>query len=62
MELAEKIELNKKIRLYTGDNSFLLSLKKQLKLSKTLEKVEFGNKMLKILSPKQYLAAKSAFD
>ena len=62
MELAEKIELNKKIRLYTGDNSFLLSLKKQLKLSKTLEKVEFGNKMLKILSSKQYLAAKSAFD
>ena len=62
MELAEKIELNKKIRLYTGDNSILLSLKKQLKLSKTLEKVEFGNKMLKILSPKQYLAAKSAFD
>lgn len=62
MELAEKIELNKKIRLYTGDNSFVLSLKKQLKLSKTLEKVEVGNKMLKILSPKQYLAAKSAFD
>lgn len=62
MELAEKIELNKKIRLYSGDNSFVLSLKKQLKLSKTLEKVEFGNKMLKILSPKQYLAAKSAFD
>lgn len=62
MELAEKIELNKKIRLYTGENSFVLSLKKQLKLSKTLEKVEVGNKMLKILSPKQYLAAKSAFD
>lgn len=62
MELAEKIELNKKIRLYTGENSFVLSLKKQLKLSKTLEKVGAGNKMLKILSLKQYLAAKSAFD
>ena len=55
MEISEKIELNKKIRLYTGDNSFLLSLKKQLKLSKTLEKVEFGNKMLKILGEHYYL-------
>jgi hypothetical protein len=60
MELSEKIELNKKLRSYTGDNSFVLSLQKQLKTSKYLEKIEFGSKMIKVLSEKQYLAAKSA--
>lgn len=60
MELSEKIELNKQLRSYTGDNSFVLSLQKQLKTSKYLEKVEFRGKMVKVLSDKQYLAAKSA--
>jgi hypothetical protein len=60
MELSEKIELNKKLRSYTGDNSFVLSLQKQLKTSKYLDKVELGSKMIKVLSEKQYLAAKSA--
>jgi hypothetical protein len=60
MELSEKIELNKKLRSYTGDNSFVLSLQKQLKTSKYLEKIELGSKMIKVLSEKQYLAAKSA--
>lgn len=60
MELQEKIELNKKLRSYKGDNSFTLSLQKQLKTSKYLEKVEFNGKMVKVLSDKQYLAAKSA--
>ena len=60
MELSEKMELNKQLRSYTGDNSFVLSLQKQLKTSKYLDKVEFGGKMIKVLSEKQYLAAKSA--
>jgi len=62
MELQEKLELNKQIRSYKGDNSFILSLQKQLKTSKYLEKVEVGKRMVKILSDKQYEAAKSALD
>ena len=58
MELEEKIELNKLIRKYAGGNTFLISLQKQLKTSKTLTKVEVGKKMLKILSDKQYDAVK----
>jgi hypothetical protein len=60
MELQEKIDLNKQLRAYKGDNSFVLSLQKQLKNSKYLEKVEVNGKMVKVLSEKQYLAAKSA--
>jgi hypothetical protein len=59
MEIEEKIELNKKIRSYKGDNSSLLSLQKQLKTSKHLQKVEVGKKMVKILSDKQYEVTKS---
>jgi hypothetical protein len=59
MEITEKIELNKKIRKYSGDNSFLLSLQKQLKTNKNLEKVEVGKKLVKILSDKQYEVSKS---
>jgi hypothetical protein len=62
MDISEKIELNKQLRAYKGDNSFVLSLQKQLKTSKYLEKVEVNGKMVKILSEKQYLAAKSALD
>jgi hypothetical protein len=61
MELNEKLELNKQIRQYKGDNSFVLSLQKQLKTNKFLEKVEVGERMIKILSDKQYQAAKTAF-
>lgn len=57
MDLQEKIELNKLIRSYSGDNSFILSLQKQLKSNKYLEKAQIGNKMIKILSDKQYQAA-----
>ena len=56
MELNEKIELNKQIRQYKGDNSFVLSIQKQLKTSKYLNKVEFGKRQVKILSDKQYEA------
>lgn len=59
MEITEKIEINKKIRKYSGTNSFVLSLQKQLKTNKNLEKVEVGKKMIKILSEKQYEVTKS---
>jgi hypothetical protein len=59
MEIQEKLELNKKIRVYDGPNSFILSLQKQLKTSKYLQKVEVGKKTLKILSDKQYESAKT---
>ena len=59
MEIEEKIELNKKIRKYSGDNQFVLSLQKQLKTSKHLQKVEVGKKMVKILSDKQYEVTKT---
>ncbi len=59
MEITEKIELNKKIRKYSGDNSFILSLQKQLKTSKNLPKVEVGKKLVKVLSDKQYEVTKS---
>lgn len=62
MDISEKIELNKKLRSYKGDNSFVLSLQKQLKTSKYLDKVEVNGKMVKVLSDKQYEAAKNALD
>ena len=52
MELEEKIELNKLIRKYDGDNSFIVSLQRALKTSKYLEKVEVGKKTIKVLSDK----------
>lgn len=58
--IEEKIELNKKIKQYTGTNSFLISLQKQLKTSKTLDKEDNGKgKLVKVLSEKQYSVAKS---
>lgn len=57
MNIEFKIILNKKIRSYDGDNAFLLSLKKQLKTTKNKEKL--GNKLLKVLSDRQYDAADS---
>jgi len=56
MTIEEKNELNKQIRAYKGDNSFVLSIRKQLKTSKYLTKVDFGNRQIKILSDKQYEA------
>ena len=60
MELEQKIELNKQIRKYTGGNTFVLSLQKQLKTNKYLSKVEYKGKEVKILSDKQYEAAISS--
>jgi hypothetical protein len=56
MEISEKVELNKKIRSYDGDNSFVISLQKQLKTNKYLKKEEFGKKSVKVLSDRQYEA------
>jgi hypothetical protein len=52
MEISEKIELNKKIRKYSGDNSFILSLKRNLKSTKNF--FMDGDKKVKILSDRQY--------
>jgi hypothetical protein len=60
MELNEKLDLNKQIRQYKGDNSFVISLQKQLKTNKYLSKVEHNGKEVKILSDKQYEAAITA--
>lgn len=57
MTIEEKIEINKSIKKYEGDNSFMLSLKKSL-ASKYCKKESLGNKEYKVLSEKQYLAAK----
>ena len=60
MELEQKIELNKQIRKYTGSNTFVLSLQKQLKTNKYLSKVEWKGREVKILSDKQYEAVISS--
>ncbi len=60
MNIEEKVELNKLIRKYEGTNSFVLSLQKQLKNSKTLSKELYGKRMVKVLSVAQYESVKSA--
>lgn len=58
MTTEEKNEVNKEIRSYKGDNSFVISLQKQLKSNKYLKKEELGKRMIKVLSDRQYEAAK----
>jgi hypothetical protein len=60
--MIEKVELNKNIRKYDGNNSFILSLQKQLKTNKNLKRIEFNNKSIKILSDKQYESAKKILE
>lgn len=62
MEINEKIEINKMIRKYDGQNGFLLSLQKTLKTGKFVERVEHEGKTVKLLTDKQYEAAKSSLD
>ena len=57
--VSDKIELNKKVRSYTVENSFITSLQKQLKNSKYLQKIRVGSRDIKVLSDKQYEAVKS---
>lgn len=54
MDILEKIELNKKIRKYTGKNTFIISLQKQLKSSKYLQKEDNNGKLVKVFSDNQY--------
>lgn len=62
MTIEEKIELNKQIRKYEGTNSFVLSLQKTLKTSKYLSKEDYNGRSVKVLSEKQYDAAKSSME
>lgn len=62
MGILEKIELNKRIKSYTGTNTFILSLQKQLKTNKYLQKEDNNGKMIKVLSDKQYDVTKSILD
>ena len=62
MTIEEKIELNKQIRKYEGTNSFVLSLQKTLKTSKYLSKEDHNGRLVKVLSEKQYDAAKSSME
>lgn len=57
MTTKEKNDINKEIRSYTGDNSFIISLKKQLKSNKYLSKEKLGKRNIKILSDRQYNSA-----
>jgi hypothetical protein len=61
--IEQKIELNKKIKAYEGKNTFVLSLQKQLKNSKYLDKEDNGKgRMIKVLSEKQYSVAQTLVD
>lgn len=57
MTIKEKIQINKSIRKYDGKNPFLISLKKQLKVGKFVNKVDNYGKIIKVLSDKQYETA-----
>lgn len=61
MEITEKVELNKEIKSYEGDNSFVISLQKQLKTNSKLKKEDFNGKLVKVLSDKQYEVVKRIF-
>lgn len=62
MTIEEKIELNKRIKKYDGQNTFVISLQKQLKTGKYLAKEEIGGRQVKVLSEKQYQAALTALE
>ena len=62
MDILEKIEINKKIRSYDGSNSFVISLKKQLKTNTKLLKVDVNGKNVKVLSDRQYSVVKSLLE
>jgi hypothetical protein len=57
MTTEEKNLLNKLIRNYQYPNTFMDSLKKALKSS--VKKEELGKRQIKVLSDKQYEAAKN---
>ncbi len=62
MEIKDKVELNKIIRSYDGNNSFIISLQKQLKTNTKLVKEDFNGRPIKVLSDRQYSVARSLLD
>lgn len=55
MTIEEKNIANKRIRKYEGNNTFVLSLQKQLKSSaKYIIREKLGNRNIKVLTEKQY--------
>jgi hypothetical protein len=62
MDINDKLELNNRIRKYDGNNGFLISLQKTLKAGKFVERIEHNGKTIKLLTDKQYEAAKVSFD
>jgi hypothetical protein len=62
MDINDKLELNNRIRKYDGNNGFLISLQKTLKVGKFVERIEHNGKTIKLLTDKQYEAAKVSFD
>ena len=63
MTTADKINLNKRIKTYTGTNTFIISLQKQLKSNKFLTKeLNEKGKEVKVLSEKQYQVATSILE
>lgn len=55
MDNEKLLEINKEIRKYDGDNSFMISLQKALKSSKKY--FDYNGKQYKRLSDRQYEAA-----
>lgn len=53
MEIEEKIELNKKIKKYIGDDYWITAFQKQLKY-KWQHTEEYNGKNIKVLTDKQY--------
>ena len=63
MTTADKLNLNKRIKTYTGTNTFIISLQKQLKSNKFLTKeLNEKGKEVKVLSDKQYQVATSILE
>ena len=63
MTTGDKINLNKRIKTYTGTNTFIISLQKQLKSNKFLTKeLNEKGKEVKVLSDKQYQVATSILE
>lgn len=63
MTTSDKINLNKRIKTYTGTNTFIISLQKQLKSNKFLTKeLNEKGKEVKVLSDKQYQVATSILE
>ena len=50
MDIKEKLEINKLLRKYEGNNGFLISLKKSLS-GKWCQKIEFNGSIVAVQQP-----------